>query len=251
MSCFHAIRSALLVFGLMVAGCGGGSHGDLDADSVLALEIGVVSILASPNAMFPITASDALMQRVQQHEGIHRDVSAFGMMGRGRIISDGPGRLLTCRISGPVNASVEVRNGEIGLREGEIYVVEGTLLTNAEGREFSFLDGTWHEAAGSQRDSHEQAIIISVDFSEDKSKALGLFESDVMELTEKIAQLHERSSVGTNDVDALIQILADLPVTLSNQVTVKLGDIALIRSERTDAGSEVLVFSYQGRRFPE
>ncbi len=143
MTWFSVRQPALLLFALLLAACGDDTRGDLDSDSQLAFEIGVVSTLASPSAMFPVSVSEALMKRVQGTKGIHREVSAFGMMGAGRIISDGGGKVLISKISGPVNASVEVRNGEIGLKEGEIYVGEGTLLMNAEGTKFSFIDGKW------------------------------------------------------------------------------------------------------------
>lgn len=129
----------------LLASCNSGARGDLDADSQLALEIGVVSVLASPRSMFPVTVSDSLMDRVQKLEGIHRDVSTYGMIGAGRIISDGGGRFLVVTISGPVNASVTLSGGEVGLKEGEIYITEGTLLTDAEGVSYSFTDGRWRE----------------------------------------------------------------------------------------------------------
>ncbi|MCR9278094.1 MAG: hypothetical protein NXH85_08970 [Pseudomonadaceae bacterium] len=236
-------RTSLLALGLALAGCGDSNHGDLDADSVLALEIGVVSILASPNAMFPVTASDALMQRVQHHEGLRRDVSAFGMMGQGRIISDGPARLLLCRISGPINASVEVRNGEVGLREGEIYIAVGTLLTNAEGQAFSFRDGSWHEEVAQERVDAERAHVISVRFNASKVSQFGLSDDDVKALQDTVEQGHGRRAINTQNTDDLIQTLIDLPVrTLADGAELRLGDIALIQAEFAEPGSNALVF---------
>ncbi|NOX83401.1 MAG: hypothetical protein GXP06_10530, partial [Alphaproteobacteria bacterium] len=43
----------IILAAMLVAACGGDMRGDLDADSQLALEIGIISTLHSPNAFHP------------------------------------------------------------------------------------------------------------------------------------------------------------------------------------------------------
>ncbi len=230
----------IILAAMLVAACGGDMRGDLDADSQLALEIGIVSTLYSPNALHPTTLSDALRKRHENIEGIQLRNSAYGSImpspkGGAIIKGSAGGRVLETKISGSTIASITVRNGEVGLVSGEIYVGEGTQLTNAKGDVFTFKRGKWSAKAQKPLSSSADTVTVltivmsrgyieQLGISDDESARVFIAAADLFEAFKKLPPKDKSKALS-----GLVKEMEQLEVKPLGDEVVYLADIAKIQ----------------------
>lgn len=237
----------VLVAGLLTA-CNSESRAGLDTNSQLALEVGIVSLLASHNSIFPVDMSDHLKQRLQSINGIHRRALALGTMTAGRIKSvPGGGPVLRSGISDPKSASIEVWNGEVGLKNGDIFVGDGTQLIDADGKRFMFVRGAWQEQT--EPPQGDTITVITLKSKRSEAKALGLSDDEMTPVLIAAAALHAAHKAAPGDVQALIEKMKALPVkTASGRRELHFEDIAsielLVIANNTDGNKNILRFGF-------
>jgi len=226
---------------LLLTACGSGVQGDLDDASQLALEIGIVSTLAGQNAIFnPTPISDSLRNRIEKLGNIQMRNSTYGMMSSSRLISENGGRLMAVEISSPFSASIEVRGGEVGLRDGDIYIVEGTTLTNADGKTFTFMRGKWSAKAGKSGKSKADMIKrVTIRVSQTHLDAMGLVDEHVRIAMVDAMELYTAYKDAPGKVDELISKLEMLPIEGEGvPQNLYLADIAQIRVSQVQRGPD-------------
>lgn len=225
---------------ILLAACGSGTQGDLDDASQLALEVGIVSSLAGPNSLFPVQVSDSLQARLEKVGNVQMRKATYGMMSAGRMKSEGGGRLMTIELSSPVSASIEVRDGEVGLKDGDIYIGEGTKLTNADGKTFTFSRGRWSAKAGKSARSNADTIKrVTISLSQSHSNALGLADDDVTKVMADAMELYTDYKDAPDNIDELISKLEMLPIEGEGvPKNAYLSDIARIRVSQDPRGSD-------------
>ena len=224
---------------LFLTSCGGDvdPRGDLDADSQIALEVGIVSNLDSPYALHPTTISDDLRERLEALGSIQMRNTVYGSImpapeGKsGAIIkANSGGAVLETSISGTANASITVRDGEIGLVDGNIYVEEGTQLIDKDGQIFTFVHGKWSAKKMKPLEVGPDAVLIlTVKYDRNKQAAYGLTEHEASRATIEAMSVFDAYKAipqGEKDPDALIQELQTLIVKTADTGPVYLADIA-------------------------
>ncbi len=239
----------VILAAMLIAACGGDMRGDLDADSQLALEIGIISTLHSPNAFHPTTLSDALRKRHEKIEGIQLRNSAYGSImpspkGGAIIKGSAGGRVLKTEISGSANASITVRDGEVGLVNGEIYVGEGTQLINAKGDVFTFMRGKWRAKTKKPLSSSADTVtVLTIGMSRDKSLQFGISDNESSRAFIAAADLFEAFKKlppkGKNKaLLGLVKEMEQLEVKSLGDDVVYLADIAQIQYRQAVKSSE-------------
>jgi len=222
----------------LLTACGSSAQGDLDDASELALEIGIVSTLAGSNALFPVQISDSLQNRLEKVGNVQMRKSSYGMISAGRMKSEDGGRLMTIEISSPVSASIDVRDGEIGLQDGDIYIGEGTKLTNADGKTFTFVRGKWSAKANKSAKSKTDTIRrVTINVSQRHLEAMGLSNNAVSSLMLAASELCADYKDSKSNIDELITKLEMLPIEGADiPDNVRLGDIAKVSADLTERG---------------
>jgi len=221
--------------------CGGDvdPRGDLDADSQLALEVGIVSNLDSPYALHPATISDELRERLEALGSIQMRNTVYGSImpapeGKsGAIIkANSGGAVLETSISGIANASITVRDGEVGLVDGNIYIGQGTQLIDKDGQIFTFVRGKWSAKKMKPLEvGPDTILILTVTFSQVKEENYGLTSHESTRaniLANRIFNTYKALPQGEKDPDALIQELETMKVKTIDTQQLYLADIATI-----------------------